>query len=683
MERESGSSTLETDEQRPVVVIGVGVSAESIESFQSILDDIPTGRRIAIIAIVDSTYRGEFPSKLGPATAPYRVHIVESNTRLKSDAVYIATSTTDRILTLRNGQLTIESSSAANRATPINFFFATLAQDQKRRAVGLLLSGAGADGIEGLKAINDSGGMTIVETHDRRSTRKSDLEAGPDSTVDRYLHRNAIADELVNYVEYVAAQMDQESDRRLTERIIQAIPAIADAVERYTERDIKHYKTTTLVRRIRRRMQVNTISSVSTYVDWLNSSRDECRRLFQDLLISVTAFFRDREAFEALNENVIVKLVRDCPPEGSVRVWIPGCATGEEAYSLAILFREAMRQTNRTVSVQIFATDLDEQALSVARLGNYPIGIQNELSPERLQRFFVRRGDRFQATREIRDLLIFSTQDLISGSPFSNLDLISCRNLLIYLGSHLQKKLIPLFHFALRPNGYLFMGPSESPAAHQELFRVIDEKSRIAQRKSTTLSVAHSNLPVRSVRSEGGDHPPVSADVDLHKIGQKIVLDEFGPQWAIVTDDSEILSLSSDLSPFLKLQGGTFENNVIQMARAGLKIGLRSALNEAKRNMRRVVRDGLSMRTRGGIQRVSVTVQPMPQFGEERKLYFVAFQRLGDPIARHVQQPRPNAAGAPTTALTTNCWTSWNGNWRPRATTWSGPWMIWNGPIMN
>ncbi len=432
----------------------------------------------------------------------------------------------------------------------------------------------------------------------------------------------------------------------LNRKIIIAIPKITAVIEKHTQNDFRHYKTTTLTRRIRRRILVLKLSSVDDYIELLQSSREEVFRLFRDLLISVTAFFRDANAFESLARDVLKPLVHRHQGEVPLRIWIPGCATGQEAYSIAILIAEILEQCDREISVQIFATDLDERALSVARSGSYPIGIQDEITEQRLQRFFSKRGNRYFVTKKIRDMILFSAHNLISDPPFTKVDLISCRNLLIYLGAHLQKKLIPLFHYSLQPGGYLFLGPAETLSVNRELFRTLHTKHRLYQRRVTTLDRPQTLEPLVMNLNRFGTHADAgNSELDLFRYSQQIILSEFAPQWIVCDDEGQIHSLSSDPAPFLKITGGNFKNNIITMAHENLRTGLRAAFSESKEHRRRALSEGMSIPAEGGIQRVHITVQPVPEMGSDQNLHLVVFHRIGSPLQATINDDSIKAGG--------------------------------------
>jgi two-component system CheB/CheR fusion protein len=330
-----------------------------------------------------------------------------------------------------------------------------------------------------------------------------------------------------------------------------------------------------------------------------------------------------------------------------LRFWVPGCATGEEAYSLAVIVREALDDVADPPSAQIFATDIDERALSVARQGLYSAGIAEHVSSARLERFFIKKGKRYQVTKQLREMCLFSPHNLINDPPFSRLDMISCRNLLIYFGPHLQKKLIPLFHYALRPGGYLFLGPSENISAHKELFVPLDAKHRISQRKATSISSSAFLAGPAGYRGSIRSAEAFSeAAPDLHQYMQRILLDEFAPKSVIVTAEGQILSASGNMERYLTVTEGTFQNNVVRLARPGLRVGIRAALSDAIKIRRKIVHDKVSVQTEAGIQRVRLTVQPMPRVGEESDLFLVVFQDLGTLLPREDGSPATVSAEA-------------------------------------
>ncbi|APZ92718.1 PAS domain S-box protein [Fuerstiella marisgermanici] len=683
----------------PHLTIGVGASAGGLEAFQDLLSHVdaesglsfvlvqhlpPLGERLLAEVLVNLTQLSVVELSGRTKPAPNTVYIAPANGLLKVEDGYLVVTSqvvTSEVVTSQvvanqasassdetvssgspregSGSSTVAKSSTTTAA--IDHFLQSLADDQRDRSVGVILSGAGSDGTLGLKAISDAGGLTFAQDPDSAKYDSMPRNAAAMGVADHVLPPAEIASELISYARHLASLSEPRCKQEVSRQLQEAIPQVTDLLLKNTGHNFQHYKTNTLSRRIQRRMQVNKLSDVEKYIEILSGNPDEAHTLFRELLIGVTSFFRDPDAFAALSESVLPKLFEDKSPDDHVRIWVAGCATGEEAYTLAILCREYMdsiAEANSNAAsdsdgpestsgdltgvtlptVQIFATDLDDRALQVARDGAYPVGIADVVSPERLKRFFVKRGKKYQVAKEIRELVLFSPHNLISDPPFSRLDLVSCRNLLIYLGPHLQKKLIPLFHYSLRPSGYLFLGPSENISAHRELFRVVDPKAKISQRKNTGVD-GTAVMPVAdgSGKHENGKRAfpaPASTEGDLLEVMQRIVLDEFAPKCAIVDEDGHVLCTSGDMQKYLTVSGGKFQNNIIQMARSGLRLGLRAAFQEAVDTRRQVTHDNQSLRLDDRIQRVMLTVQPMPEVGEDSGLFMVVFHDVGLPLQR-------------------------------------------------
>jgi two-component system CheB/CheR fusion protein len=622
----SEEDTLPEPPDTPSLIIGIGASAGGLEPLQAFFSALPESKLgFVVVTHLDPSTRNLLPELLGRLTQ-MPVTEIRSGDRIVGGRIYVAPA--QSLVRLEAGVLQVTPTEKPEDCrNPIDVFFQSLAEQRQAGAVGIILSGNGTDGTLGLKAISDAGGMTIAQDP---ATAKYDSMPRSASTLgmaDRTLSPDKIADELMAYVRHVAALASEDSGGTLNQQITDSLVAICAVLHDETEHNFKHYKTSTLVRRIGRRMQVLRLSSAEQYVQRLKESREEVSALFKELLIGVTAFFRDPEAFEVLAQTVIPSLLENRSVKDPVRVWIPGCATGEEAYSIAMLMREAVDKLPAPPEISIFATDINEHALSIARQGSFPLSIAEDISPERLQRFFVKKGNRYFVAKELREVCLFSAHDLIRDPPFSRLDLISCRNLLIYLGQHLQKKLIPLFHYALRPSGFLFLGPSESISAHRDLFRPVDVKHRISQRMSTAVrSSALLNRregPRASSRNPDGT---IMGDHDIHLVMQRIVLDEFSPKSVVVNQEGQIVCASGGMENYLGISSGIFQNDVVKLAHSGLRVGLRAALGEAIKTSRTIVHDNVTVRSDKGTQRLKLTVQPMPQLGEQSGLYLVVFQ---------------------------------------------------------
>ena len=609
------------------IVVGIGAAAGGMEALEAFFRALPEHREVAFVlafqagadasrALVETLHRvTSMPVVViqdGMPVQANQVHVVPNHThvRLEDGKCYITQVYTPEA-----------------QGVVIDVLFESLAAESGPYAIGMLLSGAGSDGTLGLKAMSSAGGMTMAQDEASATDYSMTRSAVAMGVVDHVLNPEQMAQEILAYLQHLGHVLKDDQEQSQKEAIAAAIPTIAAILENETQHNFQHYKTSSLTRRIQRRMHILRLASVDDYVRRLQQNAEEAPALFRELLIGVTAFFRDPEAFDALAREVMSRLFDQRADNETVRIWVPGCATGEEAYSLAILVREQLEQMRTRPEVQIFATDIDARSLQIGRQGIYPSGIADDMRADRLQRFFVKQGRRYHVSREIRELCLFSPHNLINDPPFSHLDLISCRNVLIYLGAHLQKKLISLFHYALRPEGYLFLGPSENIASHRDLFRPVNVKQCISQRKAT--AVRDATAVATADRTQGGTRGVVereAAEVDLNQIAQRIILDEFAPQYAIVNEELQIVSLSQDASKYLQLVSGSFQNNIIRMARTGLRVGLRTTLSEAIKTRRKVVHEQMVVTVEEGKQRVILTVQPMPGLGEDTGLFLVVFK---------------------------------------------------------
>ena len=577
----------------PILIAGLGASAGGLEAFGRFFSAMPAESGLALVVVqhLDPNNRGLLAELLAKQTT-MPVLEIQDGMRAQADHVYVAPPQVG--VRIEQGILHLAApapspqplSPAAGergrgkggdkRQAPVDFFFSSLAEDQRAAAVGIILSGEGTDGTLGLKAISDAGGITMVQ--DSASARYDSMprNAAVTGIADHVLAPEKMPEELLAYARHFQVVSAENRQALQRQHIAEAIPAIAEILHEATRHDFQQYKTSTLVRRIERRMQVLRIAEVDRYVERLRQDREEASLLFKELLISVTAFFRDADAFAMLAEQVVPRLLENRGPGEQVRIWVPGCATGEEAYSIAILVREALERLAAPPNVQIFATDIDERALRVARQGAYPLTIADNVSPDRLGRFFIRKGKRLHVVKKLREMCLFSPHNLVSDPAFSRLDLISCRNLLIYLGPPLQKKLMSVFHYALRPGGYLLLGPSENVIFRAELFREVDAKQRLFQRKPTAVQSA--DVLAAAERSRGSLRPwepGARGEVDASVVARTLVLEEYAPQYAVVNEEGQVVALANDTSKYLQLAGGPFHNNIVRMARTGLRGGLR------------------------------------------------------------------------------------------------------------
>ncbi len=540
----------------------------------------------------------------------------------------------DVVLTVAETRLQAEAATIEDRF-PVDDLFKLLAQETDFHIIGLLLHGKNSDGILGLRSISDCGGLALLEAPlnvegvEQELVNRRKMMVGGDA--DYTAELSQLSTVINRYIGHHLSEIEADVAGEARRSIIESLGEISDILHQETNHQFKNYKTSTLVRRVERRLKVNRLTSIESYLEKLRANEAERTALFRDLLISVTSFFRDPEYLEKLKSTV---LRRQIETQGQLRIWVAGCASGEEAFSLAIICDELRRELSRQCEIQIFATDIDTRALAVARSGDYPQGIETKLSKERRETYFVKKAGRYQVVKAIREMCLFSVHNFISDPPFSKLDLIVCRNVLIYLGSHLQIKLIPLFHFALNPSGYLFLGPSESLSGNRELFKEIDHKHRIWQRRQTAVDGKVKSATTTRIRQSAPMQTESPSQNDLKMVAQRIMLGEFSPEWVIFDEDCKVVSSSDEIESFLRIGGGAFQNNVVSLAKTGLKAGLRATINESIKKRRRIDHDRLSMRVKGGIQRVRLTVQPMPRLGNEGALLMAVFRKEGAVISR-------------------------------------------------
>ena len=479
-----------TDNQKHFPIVGIGASAGGLAAFEAFFSGMPSTVDPDMAFVLVQHLAPDHKSILTGLIQRYtrmQVFEVEDGMVVKANCAYIIPPGRD--MAFFNGSLQLlEPSAPRGQRLPIDFFFRSLAQDQRERAICIVLSGTGSDGTLGVRAIKAEGGMVMAQHPDSTEYNGMPCSAIATGLVDYQLTPAEMPARLMAYV----AQAFGKGHRP----VIPPAPIAENALKKIfillraqTGHDFSQYKPSTINRRIERRMAVHQIEALSDYIKYMQQTQAEVEALFRDLLIGVTNFFRDPDIFEELEGKIIPALFADKPPGSTIRVWSPGCSTGEEAYSIAILLQERLETLKKNYKVQVFATDLDNQAIATARAGIYPVSIAVDLTPERLARFFVTEpdGSGYRIAKGIRDLLVFSEQDLIKDPPFSKLDLISCRNLLIYMGGSLQKKLIPLFHYALNPGGFLFLGSSESIGDCDDLFTVVDRKAKLYRRKDDIL----------------------------------------------------------------------------------------------------------------------------------------------------------------------------------------------------
>lgn len=635
-------------------IVGIGASAGGLAAFEAFFSGMPAASDPGMAFVLVQHLAPDHKSLLTELIRRYtrmQVFEVEDGMEVQPNCAYIIPPNRD--MAFLGGRLQLmEPAAPRGQRLPIDFFFRSLAQGLRERAIGVVLSGTGSDGAQGVRAIKGEGGMVIAQT--------------PATTEYDGMPRSALATGLVDY-ELPPAEMPAQISayvahafgkplqtvappRHATENALRKICILLRA---QTGHDFSQYKPSTINRRIERRMAVHQIAVLDAYVRYLQQNPAEVEALFRDLLIGVTSFFRNPEAFKALEQQVLPKLFADKPGGSLVRVWSAGCSTGEEAYSIAILLQEYLETTQQRFVVQIFATDIDSQAIATARGGLYPASIADDVSPERLARFFTAEADgsAYRIHKSIRDMLVFSEQDVIKDPPFSKLDCILCRNLLIYMGGELQKKLIPLFHYALAPGGFLFLGTSETVGDFGDLFTALDRKLKIYQRKD--------DLHGRQLLAVGRFLPPLlaldasfprliakeadPAKLPLRELTEQALLRQIAPSGALINARGDILYLHGRTGQYLEpAPGEAGVNNILKMAREGLRRELGTALHKARSSRETVRSQALRVKTNGSFTSVNLTVCPVTAgqaVALDAPLYLVILESL--PHLEHEQAQQP------------------------------------------
>jgi two-component system, chemotaxis family, CheB/CheR fusion protein len=641
-------------------IVGIGASAGGLAAFEAFFSGMPAdadpGMAFILVQHLAPDHKSLLTELIRRCTR-MEVFEVEDGMEVRPNCTYIIPPNHD--MTLLHGRLQlIDPIAPRGQRLPIDFFFRSLAQSLHESVIGVVLSGTGSDGTLGVRAIKGEGGMVIAQT--------------PESCEYDGMPRSAIATGLVDYelppsempariIAYAAHAYGPplHTEAAPTSRTENALRKICILLRIHTGHDFSQYKPSTIHRRIERRMAVHQIKRLDAYIQYMQQAPLEVEALFRDLLIGVTRFFRDTEVFKEFEEEVVPKLFAGKSPGSSIRIWSTGCSTGEEAYSIAILLQEYMEKTRTRIKVQIFATDIDSQAISTARSGLYPASIAADVTPERLARFFTveSNGGAYRIHKTLRDILIFSEQDVIKDPPFSKLDCVVCRNLLIYMGGELQKKLMPLFHYALRPGGFLFLGTSETVGDFGDLFTAVHRKSKLYLCKEAQLgkrSTAMSRfIPPLSALDSSLLRPTIvkeaaSAKLPLRDLTEQTLLQRFVPVGVLVNAQGDILYLHGRTGQYLEpTQGEAGINNILKMAREGLRRGLNTALHKARSSGGTARSQSLWVKTNGSFTSVDLTVCPVAadhvDFSDP--FYLVILEPSPQINHESVQTPAPPAVG--------------------------------------
>ena len=621
-------------------IVGIGASAGGLKAFGEFFSGIPADAEMNMAFVLVQHLAPDHKSILCELIQRYtRMQVLEvaDGMVVKINTIYIIPPAHN--LAYFNGTLNLLDPTAARASRlPVDFFFRSLAQDLHERAIGIVLSGTGSDGTLGVRAIKGEGGMVMVQTPESTEFDGMPRIALETGLVDYELAPADMPAQLLAYAKYAYGKHIAPPE---APNNTNALKKIFLLLRTQTTHDFSQYKPSTVGRRIERRMAVHQIESMDRYVKFLQQAPFEIEALFRDMLIGVTNFFRDPEAFRLLETKTIPALFEGKPANATIRVWSAGCSTGEEAYSLAILLQERMEALRQTYKVQVFASDIDDRAIAKARSGLYPASIAADLTPSRLTRYFTPEGNNLRVHKSIRDMVVFAETDLLRDAPFSKLDLISCRNLLIYLDAELQQKIIPLFHYALKPKGWLMLGTSESIGDFGDLFATQDRKNKLYQRKEDIYD--RQRLPLNmgfelKQMPKNAHHPANTVVVKqpLRELAEKALLLHTNAG-ALVNANGDILYIHGRTGVFLELAAGDVRiNNISKIAREGLAFDLGIALHKAVATRKITQRQGVRIKTNGHFTMVNLTVRPVLQDGQPTPdadlLYLVVLEEAPEPV---------------------------------------------------
>jgi len=630
----------------PFAIVAIGASAGGLEALELFLRQVPTenakrGAAYVVIQHLDPHHKGMLTELLQRAT---RLPVAQAKNRMKVKPghVYVIPPKWDLSI-LHDTLYLLEPVAPRGLRLPIDLFFRALADDRHEQAICVILSGMGSDGTLGLRAIKANGGLVLVQ-----EPASAKFDAMPQSAIDTGLvdivaPPAALPLRIADYLQHVPGILG--ATHAETESLAQksAFAKICILLREHTGNDFSLYKKSTIYRRVERRMGLHQIERIAHYVNYLRENPQEIDLLFKELLIGVTSFFRDAPAWNCLQthlQNEVLPAMLSAGATGAVlRAWVAGCSTGEEAYTLAMIFREAQQQLKLSghhghPALQIFATDLDTNAINSARRACYPANIAADVSAERLKRFFVEEGKGYRVAKEIREMVVFATQNAIMDPPFTHLDIITCRNLMIYLGPELQKKLIPLFHYSLKAGGILMLGSAESVGNFTDLFETLDNSARIFQRGSSPLRPQALEFPSRALPRDAEtfkDAERNPAPDNLQRVAEQLLLQQFSPAAVLVTAAGDVLYSSGDTGKYLSLASGKANWNIHAMLREELRHALGMALPKALSRRERVVCHNLRLGNSGGngsARSVDITVQPLDKPESLRDTAMVVFAEV-------------------------------------------------------
>jgi len=592
-------------------IVGIGASAGGLEALEQFLGNVPenTGMAYIVIQHLDPTQKGMLPELLQRITK-MKVFQVKDRMVVNPNCVYVIPP--NKSMSILRGVLHLfEPLEARGLRLPIDFFLRSLADDRHERSIGVILSGMGSDGCLGLNTIKEKNGIVMVQ-----DPVTAKFDSMPRNAIDTVMvDIVAPADELplrlfdfLKHIPIVKSGLETDNNDK------SALGKIIIILRTHTGNDFSLYKKNTIYRRIERRMGVHKIDRISSYVRFLQENPKEVDILFKELMIGVTNFFRDASVWKKLKDKVIPNLIADLPDGSILRAWVPGCSTGEEAYSLAIVFKEVLEKINPHggISLQIFATDLDNEAIEIARKGTFPANIAADVSPDRLHRFFTLTDDGYRINTEIRELVVFAKHNIIMQPPFTKIDILSCRNLLIYMDIELQKKLLGLFYYSINPDGIMLLGSSETPGTQSHLFTPVDTKLKIFKRSAITPIPGLFDFPSSISRTNPNDIEKQISDkspFNIQTLADQLLLQHFSPAGVLVNENGDIIYFSGHTGKYLEPAVGKANLNIFAMLREGLRDKFPAAFRKAILKKDIVVLHNIKIGTNGGSQTLNISIQ--------------------------------------------------------------------------
>lgn len=625
-----------------VPIVGVGASAGGLEAIEALLANMPDNSGIAFVVIshLDPSRESILPEIIQRKTA-MQVSQITDNLEILPNHVYIIPP--NKALAVHDGTLFLLKEGASRGARlPIDAFFASLAQERGDKAMGIVLSGTGTDGTIGIRAIKAEAGIVMVQDPESAKYNGMPRSAIATGLVDLVLTPEKMGEKLIQIIGHRGVIEKQFSSGEEID-LAAALKKMCILLRVATDHDFSQYKQNTIIRRVEKRMQVYNIENISDYVRYLQESKGELKTLFKLLLIGVTRFFRDPEAFGVLARKHLPALFKNRPENSPLRIWVPGCSSGEEAYSIAIVLRECMDAMGRHFPVQIFGTDIDEDAIAVARAGLYPTAIAADVEPERLKKFFSKEENNYRVKKNIREMVIFALQNITRDPPFTRLEMLCCRNLLIYFDTALQKRLLPMFHYSLNRDGLLFLGSSESVGQASDLFVLLERKWKIytpgsdSKMGQKAVSFVSREAKTEVTEKDVAIPPPKAMDVDIVRVLKAILTQTSMPTCVVIDDSADIIYIHGRTGRFLEPAEGEVSFNLLDMARPGLKTSLASGITKVTAERQQCSFDGVRVKNNGSFVDVNLTVRPLSDLQTGRRgIMLVIFQEV---VAEKMKTP--------------------------------------------